>query len=76
MRTNANMLPCRAVPAVENFLWNEIDEKNFSSILRQHGTTPLKVKEDVDDVSSELDNGGYRLHFLDETSKTLLLSAS
>ncbi|GFU96293.1 hypothetical protein TNCV_88701 [Trichonephila clavipes] len=27
MRTNANMLPCRAVPAVENFLWNKIDEK-------------------------------------------------
>ncbi|GFX59554.1 hypothetical protein TNCV_2034821 [Trichonephila clavipes] len=27
MRTNANILPCRAVPAVENFLWNEIDEE-------------------------------------------------
>ncbi|GFS72907.1 hypothetical protein TNCV_2946681 [Trichonephila clavipes] len=23
MRTNANILPCRAVPAVENFLWDE-----------------------------------------------------
>ncbi|GFU40575.1 hypothetical protein TNCV_3229751 [Trichonephila clavipes] len=27
MRTNANILPCRAVPADENFLWNDIDEK-------------------------------------------------
>ncbi|GFX36736.1 hypothetical protein TNCV_1543401 [Trichonephila clavipes] len=27
MRTNANILPCRTVPAVENFLWNEIEEK-------------------------------------------------
>ncbi|GFV91446.1 integrase catalytic domain-containing protein [Trichonephila clavipes] len=34
MRTNANILPYRAVPAVENFLWKEIDEKNFSLILR------------------------------------------
>ncbi|GFU20564.1 hypothetical protein TNCV_859631 [Trichonephila clavipes] len=30
MRTNANisLLPCRAVPADENFLWNKIDEKS------------------------------------------------
>ncbi|GFW72964.1 hypothetical protein TNCV_830871 [Trichonephila clavipes] len=41
-----------------------------------HGTTPLSVKGDIEDVSSELNNGGYRLHFLDETSRTLLLSAS
>ncbi|GFW25120.1 hypothetical protein TNCV_3156231 [Trichonephila clavipes] len=27
MRTNANILPCPAVPADENFLWNELDEK-------------------------------------------------
>ncbi|GFU68479.1 hypothetical protein TNCV_3583511 [Trichonephila clavipes] len=27
MRTNANILNCRAVPADENFLWNKIDEK-------------------------------------------------
>ncbi|GFT40624.1 uncharacterized protein TNCV_3007981 [Trichonephila clavipes] len=29
------------------------------------------MKEDIEDVSSELGNGGYRLHFLDETSRTL-----
>ncbi|GFX17138.1 general transcription factor II-I repeat domain-containing protein 2B [Trichonephila clavipes] len=29
----------------------------------------------MEDVSSELGNGGSRLHFLDETSRTLLLSA-
>ncbi|GFV33196.1 RNase H domain-containing protein [Trichonephila clavipes] len=39
-------------------------------------TTPLRVKEDIEDVSRELDNGGYRLHFLDETSRTRLLSAT
>ncbi|GFT98145.1 hypothetical protein TNCV_789591 [Trichonephila clavipes] len=43
--------------------------------IRGHETTPLRVKEDSKDVSSELDNGGYRLHFLDETSRFLLLSA-
>ncbi|GFV66631.1 potassium voltage-gated channel subfamily H member 8 [Trichonephila clavipes] len=35
------------------------------------GTTPFRVKEDIEDVSSELGNGGERLHFLDKTSKTL-----
>ncbi|GFW93273.1 uncharacterized protein TNCV_2603911 [Trichonephila clavipes] len=44
-------------------------------ITWKHGTTPLRVKEDIEDVSSELGHGGERLHFLDETSKTLLLSA-
>ncbi|PRD17630.1 UNVERIFIED_CONTAM: hypothetical protein NCL1_63864 [Trichonephila clavipes] len=43
---------------------------------RGHETTPLRVKEDIDDVSSELGNGGYRLHFLDETFRTQLLSVS
>ncbi|GFS51788.1 uncharacterized protein TNCV_614301 [Trichonephila clavipes] len=36
------------------------------------GQLPLSVKEDID-VSSELDSW-ERLHFLDETSRTLLLS--
>ncbi|GFT63566.1 hypothetical protein TNCV_870331 [Trichonephila clavipes] len=43
---------------------------------RRHGITPLRVKGDIEDASSELDNGGYRLHFLEETPRTLLLSAS
>ncbi|GFY35233.1 uncharacterized protein TNCV_5046071 [Trichonephila clavipes] len=43
---------------------------------RGHGLTPLRVKEDIEDVSSELGNGSYGLHSLDETSRTLLLSAS
>ncbi|GFW23448.1 hypothetical protein TNCV_3805451 [Trichonephila clavipes] len=34
------------------------------------------MKEDIDDTSSELVNGGYRLHFLDETPIILLLSTS
>ncbi|GFU70189.1 uncharacterized protein TNCV_5057811 [Trichonephila clavipes] len=33
-----------------------------------HGTTPLSVKGDIEDVPSELDSKGLRLHFLDETS--------
>ncbi|GFX76757.1 uncharacterized protein TNCV_664641 [Trichonephila clavipes] len=34
------------------------------------------MKENIEDVSSELVNWGQRLHFLDETSRTLLRSAS
>ncbi|GFV43447.1 hypothetical protein TNCV_5121 [Trichonephila clavipes] len=45
-------------------------------ITQEHGATPLRVKEDIEDVSSELGNEGSRLHFLDETSRTILLSAS
>ncbi|GFU29620.1 hypothetical protein TNCV_2408461 [Trichonephila clavipes] len=41
-----------------------------------HGTTPLRVKEDIKDVSSKLSNGGYRLNFLKLTSRTLLLWAN
>ncbi|GFT80456.1 hypothetical protein TNCV_5122051 [Trichonephila clavipes] len=29
----------------------------------QHGATQLRVKEDIENVSSELGNEGYRLHF-------------
>ncbi|GFW84021.1 hypothetical protein TNCV_1661901 [Trichonephila clavipes] len=43
---------------------------------REHRTTPLRVKEDIEEASSELDNEGQRLHFLDEMSRTVLLSAS
>ncbi|GFW40569.1 transposable element Tc1 transposase [Trichonephila clavipes] len=37
MRTKANILPCRTVPADENFLWNDIDEKislKYSDVYR------------------------------------------
>ncbi|GFW45893.1 hypothetical protein TNCV_4496121 [Trichonephila clavipes] len=40
---------------------------------RGHGTTPLRVKEDIEDVSSDLGNEGLRLHFLDETSRIIAL---
>ncbi|GFV70886.1 hypothetical protein TNCV_3040811 [Trichonephila clavipes] len=43
---------------------------------RGHETTPLRVKEDIEDVSGELGKGGLRIHFLYETFRTLLLSAS
>ncbi|GFV29242.1 hypothetical protein TNCV_4602741 [Trichonephila clavipes] len=53
MRTNANILPYRAVPAVENFLWNDIDEKispntqifcgNWSHLFRNSGSRGLRV---------------------------------
>ncbi|GFX65333.1 hypothetical protein TNCV_3168801 [Trichonephila clavipes] len=41
---------------------------------RGHRTPPLGVKEDIEDVSSKLGNEVKRFHFLDETSRTLLLS--
>ncbi|GFU26753.1 uncharacterized protein TNCV_1838121 [Trichonephila clavipes] len=34
----------------------------------------MRLKEDSEDASSELGKGGYRLHFLDETSRIVLLS--
>ncbi|GFV18227.1 uncharacterized protein TNCV_170301 [Trichonephila clavipes] len=42
--------------------------------LRTRGleTIPLRVKGDIEGVSNELDNGGLKLHFLDETPKILL----
>ncbi|GFV49996.1 hypothetical protein TNCV_2372391 [Trichonephila clavipes] len=33
-------------------------------------------QEDIEEVSSELGNGGYRLQLLDKTSRTLLLSVN
>ncbi|GFX95346.1 uncharacterized protein TNCV_849361 [Trichonephila clavipes] len=47
-----------------------------ASKTQGHGTTSLRVKEDIEDASSALGDGGYRLHFLDETSRTVLLSVS
>ncbi|GFV11106.1 uncharacterized protein TNCV_2718501 [Trichonephila clavipes] len=51
---------------------------NSSNELRlvQGYETPLRVKGDTEDVSSKPDNEGQRLHFLDETLRFLLLSAS
>ncbi|GFY30513.1 hypothetical protein TNCV_3522761 [Trichonephila clavipes] len=49
---------------------------NEHSRTRGHETTPLMVQGDIEDVFTELDNEGYRLHFLDETPKILLLSGS
>ncbi|GFU29637.1 hypothetical protein TNCV_2408601 [Trichonephila clavipes] len=43
----------------------------FITKTRGHGTTPPRVKEDIEDVSSELRNGGYRLRFFNETSRAL-----
>ncbi|GFV59997.1 hypothetical protein TNCV_1401051 [Trichonephila clavipes] len=39
------------------------------SITRGHETTALRVQGDIKDVSTELYNGGERMHFLDETSQ-------
>ncbi|GFV89814.1 hypothetical protein TNCV_4690431 [Trichonephila clavipes] len=36
---------------------------------RGYGTTPLSVKGDIEDVSSELDNGSLKLHFLVRRNK-------
>ncbi|GFX81897.1 hypothetical protein TNCV_2570971 [Trichonephila clavipes] len=44
--------------------------------LAQRHETPLRVKGDIEDVSSELDNESLRLHFLDEMPIILLLSIS
>ncbi|GFW50568.1 hypothetical protein TNCV_2888711 [Trichonephila clavipes] len=44
------------------------------SPTRGQETTPLSRKGDIEVVSSELDNGDYNLHFLDETSKAIALS--
>ncbi|GFU95529.1 hypothetical protein TNCV_2729831 [Trichonephila clavipes] len=38
---------------------------NEGRLVRGHGTL-LRVKGDIEDASNELDNGRYRLHFLDE----------
>ncbi|GFX27498.1 uncharacterized protein TNCV_4995531 [Trichonephila clavipes] len=45
---------------------------DISSKTRGHETTPLRMKGDMEDVSSELDNRGLRLHFLVEIPIILL----
>ncbi|GFX13005.1 hypothetical protein TNCV_3660001 [Trichonephila clavipes] len=42
--------------------------------MGRHGTIPLRVKHDIEDVSSEFGNGDKGCTFLDETSRTLLLT--
>ncbi|GFV92549.1 hypothetical protein TNCV_1744541 [Trichonephila clavipes] len=56
-------------------LWAVAAETEGAGVeeTRGHGTTPLRGKEYIEDVSSELDNGGSRLQFLDETSRTIAL---
>ncbi|GFX80292.1 hypothetical protein TNCV_2643081 [Trichonephila clavipes] len=41
---------------------------------RGHETAPVRVQEDIEYASRELDNGSYRMHFLDETTRILRLS--
>ncbi|GFT40095.1 hypothetical protein TNCV_2171101 [Trichonephila clavipes] len=40
-----------------------INTTNEQRLVQGHETTPLRVKRDIEDVYSELDNGGQRLHF-------------
>ncbi|GFT97118.1 hypothetical protein TNCV_3857871 [Trichonephila clavipes] len=40
-----------------------INTTNDGDFVQRH-ETPLRVKGDIEDVSSELDNEGYRLHIL------------
>ncbi|GFU66967.1 hypothetical protein TNCV_4296191 [Trichonephila clavipes] len=53
-----------------------INPTNKRRLVQGHGTTPISVKGDIEDVSSELYNESLRLHFMDETPRILLLSAS
>ncbi|GFV21005.1 uncharacterized protein TNCV_2280481 [Trichonephila clavipes] len=53
-----------------------INTTNERRLVEGHETTPLRVKGDIEDISSEVDDGLERLHFLDETSRILVLSAS
>ncbi|PRD23980.1 UNVERIFIED_CONTAM: hypothetical protein NCL1_44958 [Trichonephila clavipes] len=53
-----------------------INTTNEWRLVQGHETTPLRMKGDIEDVYGELDNGGQRLHFLDEILRILLLSAN
>ncbi|GFV32090.1 hypothetical protein TNCV_1673791 [Trichonephila clavipes] len=65
--------PCLGLGLPTSFISTKLVKKRTQG----HNATLLRVKEDIEDISSELlSNGGERLHFLDETSRTLLLSAS
>ncbi|GFU99628.1 transposable element Tcb2 transposase [Trichonephila clavipes] len=48
---------------------------NKRRLVQGHETTPLKVEGDIEDISSELESGILRLHFLDEAPRILLFSA-
>ncbi|GFW96148.1 hypothetical protein TNCV_958611 [Trichonephila clavipes] len=39
-----------------------IDTTNERRLVQGHGTPP-RVKDDIEDISSKLDNGGLRLQF-------------
>ncbi|GFV81314.1 hypothetical protein TNCV_4773401 [Trichonephila clavipes] len=52
-----------------------INTSNERRLVQGH-ETPLRVKGDIKDVSSELDNGGERLPFLDEMPRILLISVN
>ncbi|GFT15001.1 uncharacterized protein TNCV_4315881 [Trichonephila clavipes] len=56
-----------------NLLVRLINSTNERRLVQEHETTPLRVKGDIEDVYSELDNGGQRLHFLDQTPRIILL---
>ncbi|GFW75529.1 uncharacterized protein TNCV_4427121 [Trichonephila clavipes] len=52
-----------------------INTTNERRLVQEHETTSLRLKGDIEDVYI-VDNGGQRLHFLDETPRILLLSAN
>ncbi|GFW43878.1 hypothetical protein TNCV_4785891 [Trichonephila clavipes] len=52
-----------------------INTTNERKLVQRH-ETPLRVKGDIEDVSGELDNGGLRMHFLDEMPRIRLLLLS
>ncbi|GFX20524.1 hypothetical protein TNCV_3488811 [Trichonephila clavipes] len=54
----------------------QVNTTNEQKLVPGQETAPLRVKGDIKDLSSELDNGDEMLHFLDETPRILLLSAS
>ncbi|GFU78050.1 mariner Mos1 transposase [Trichonephila clavipes] len=76
IRNNINDLHSMktAVWAVYVHLLSSNESPQHGLCPAKHGKTPLRVKEDIEDISCELGNGGLRLHFLDETSRTVLLS--
>ncbi|GFU55640.1 uncharacterized protein TNCV_3193321 [Trichonephila clavipes] len=52
-----------------------INTINKRRLVKGYDTTPLRVKGDIQDVSIGLDNKGYRVPFLDEVPRILLLVA-
>ncbi|GFT82322.1 hypothetical protein TNCV_4651211 [Trichonephila clavipes] len=52
-----------------------INTTNERRLVQGHGTL-LKVKRDITDGSGKLDNEDFRLPFLDEIPRIILLSAS